>query len=97
MGDGIRTEIHVIDRDGDRAKALLAKSSPQLAERFDIRFYTADTETDSFPKVLSDISPDYIIVSLGEEKRNLPRRNEIFHKKIKICPIVTKMRLTNAK
>ena len=71
LGDGIRTEIYVIDRDGDRAKALLAKSSPQLAERFGIRFYTADTETDSFPKVLSDISPDYIIVSLGEEKRNI--------------------------
>lgn len=71
LGDGIETEINVIDRNAEQAKAILAKTSPGLAEKFGIRFYSANIETDSLPAVLSEIKPDYIVVSLGEEKRNV--------------------------
>ena len=71
LGENIDVRFHVLDRNAEYAAAKLEKQCSGLAERYHISFVTVDIETDSFPKALSAISPDYIVVSLGEEQRNL--------------------------
>ncbi len=71
FAEGIQTEIHVVDQNGEKARAILEKTSPALAERFSIHFHSADVKASSFKKVLSSLSPTYIIVALGNETLNM--------------------------
>ena len=71
LGDKVRVEINLIDLNGERARAVLEKTSPELAEKWNIRFHSADIKTASFASVLDGIRPTYIVVSLGSEALNM--------------------------
>lgn len=67
FGDDVKTEIHVVDIDGEKARAVFEKTSPRLAESWGIQFHTADVKTVSFTEVLKSIQPTYVAVALGNE------------------------------
>lgn len=71
LGGDAKPEINVIDLNGEKAGAVFEKTSPKLAERFGIRFHSADIKTAGFSGLLDSIAPTYIIVSLGSEALNL--------------------------
>ena len=71
FGADVKTEIHLVDIDGERAKSMLEKTSPHLAERWDIHFHTADVKTDAFTKLLRSVQPTYVVVTLGNENLNM--------------------------
>ena len=71
LGDNVQVDINVIDLNGQKAKASFEKTSPALAEKWNIKFYSADIKTAAFAEVLGSIKPTYIVVSLGSETLNM--------------------------
>ena len=71
MGDGVDTELNVIDIDGNKAQAIFDKTAPLLREKRNIKFHTADINTVEFTKLLSEIKTTYVVVSLGNANLNL--------------------------
>ena len=71
LGEDTLVSIDVIDLDGERAKSILNKTSPELAARFSIRFHSADIKTEAFSSLLDTLCPDYIVVALGSETLNM--------------------------
>ena len=71
LGDEVQVEIHVVDLDGERARKILEKTSPALAQRWNIGFHSADIKTSDFTRILDGIEPTYIVVSLGSEVLNM--------------------------
>ena len=71
LGDDVRVDINVIDLNGEKAKDIFEKTSPALAEKWNIKFHSADIKTSNFTEVLNGIEPTYIVVSLGSETLNM--------------------------
>ncbi|MBQ9750269.1 MAG: hypothetical protein IJV87_06800, partial [Clostridia bacterium] len=71
LGDDVRVDINVIDLNGEKAKDIFEKTSPALAEKWNIKFHSADIKTSNFTEVLKGIEPTYIVVSLGSETLNM--------------------------
>jgi len=71
LGEGVESRIHVVDLNGEKAAATFEKTSPGLAESFDIQFHSADIKTESFTRLLAGIQPTYIILALGNETLNM--------------------------
>jgi hypothetical protein len=77
LGDGVRAELAVIDLDAERTREVLEKTSPALAERFGIRFFSADVRCAAFYRALDAVRPTYVVISLGNETRNIETALEI--------------------
>ena len=71
LGEGMESQIHVVDLYGEKSRATFEKTSPGLAEHFNIQFHSADIKTDSFTQLLAGIQPTYIIFALGNENMNM--------------------------
>lgn len=71
LGVRVESQIHVVDLHGEKSRATFEKTSPGLAERFNIEFHSADIKTDSFTQLLAGIQPTYIIFALGNENMNM--------------------------
>lgn len=71
LDDSVHSEIHVADLNSEKSRAILEKTSPGLAEHFNIHFHSADINTESFTKLLAGIQPTYIILALGNETMNM--------------------------
>ena len=71
LGKNVKVRYHVLERNAKFAAEKLEKQCPGLAERYNISFESVDIETNSLTKALRGIQPDYIVVALGEEQRNL--------------------------
>lgn len=71
LGDEVQSEIHVTDLNSEKSRAIFEKTSPGLAEQFNIHFHSADINTESFTKLLAGIQPTYIILALGNETMNM--------------------------
>ena len=71
LGEGVESQIHVVDLNGEKAQSTFEKDSPGLAEYFGIRFHSADVKTEHFTKLLSNLQPTYIVVALGNETLNM--------------------------
>lgn len=71
LGDNIDVELNVIDISAEKAKAMFEKTSPSLAKRWKINFISADISTVNFTNKLLSIKPTYIVISLGNQNRNL--------------------------
>ena len=70
LGD-VKTEFTVIDLYADKAKATFEQTCPELAERWNIKFLTADITTVDFKNTLLQIRPTYVVVSLGDQNKNM--------------------------
>ena len=75
-GQETETVFRVLDRNADSARAKLEKQCPGLIAKYHIIFRNADVETDSFAQALAEATPDYIVVALGSEQRNI--RTELY-------------------
>ena len=71
LGENISLDINVIDLNGEKAKGVFEKTSPGLAEVWNIKFHSADIKTAAFTHILRSISPTYVIISLGNEGLNM--------------------------
>lgn len=71
LGTDVQVDINVIDLNGEKAKTIFEKASPALAEKWNIKFHSADIKTSAFTEVLNGIEPTYIVVSLGSETLNM--------------------------
>ena len=71
FGDGVESQIDVVDLDAEKARSTFEKDSPGLAENFGIRFHSADVKSEHFTKLLSNIQPTYIVLALGNETLNM--------------------------
>ena len=71
LGDDVKVEINVIDLNGDKSKNIFEKASPDLAEKWSIKFHSADVKSVAISKVLESIDPTYIVICLGNETLNL--------------------------
>lgn len=73
LGDGVQTQIHVIDVNATKTESKLKKECPSLYSecKIDLKFHDANINDDSFAKELDAIgTPTYIVVALGNEKVN---------------------------
>ncbi len=77
LGDGVEVSFHVLDLAAARAAEKLERDCPGLAESCHVTFHTVDIETDSFHRALAQAKPDYIVLALGEEQRNLRAGTQI--------------------
>ncbi len=77
LGKNVKVRFYVLDRNAEFASEKLEKQCPGLAEQYHVLFETVDIETDSLRKALGNVRPDYIVVALGEEQRNLRVGTEI--------------------
>lgn len=64
-------EFHVIDKYANRVKSKIEKNSPQLIDRFNIKFYECDVKTNEFKNCIQNINPTYVVVTLGSETLNI--------------------------
>ena len=71
LGDNVAVELNVIDLHADKARAMFEKACPGLCDKWDIKFHNADINTSEFTKILGTLKPTYIVISLGNENRNL--------------------------
>ena len=71
LGDDVKVDINVIDLNGEKSRAVFEKASPGLAEKWDIKFHSADVKSVAISGVLDSIDPTYIVVCLGNETLNL--------------------------
>ena len=71
LGEGVESQIYVIDRDGEKSHSTFEKVSPGLVENFGIQFYSADIKTEHFTQLLAGIQPTYIVLALGNETLNM--------------------------
>ena len=71
LGDEVKADINVIDLNGEKSRAIFEKASPGLAEKWDIKFHSADVKSVAISNVLDGIDPTYIVVCLGNETLNL--------------------------
>ena len=71
LGDDVKVDINVIDLNGEKSRAVFEKASPGLAEKWDIKFHSADVKSVAISNVLDSIDPTYIVVCLGNETLNL--------------------------
>ena len=71
LGEGVESQIYVIDRDGEKSRSTFEKVSPGLVENFGIQFYSADIKTEHFTQLLAGIQPTYIVLALGNETLNM--------------------------
>ena len=71
LGDDVKVDINVIDLNGEKSRAIFEKASPGLAEKWDIKFHSADVKSVAISNVLDGIDPTYIVVCLGNETLNL--------------------------
>ena len=71
LGDEVKVDINVIDLNGEKSRAIFEKASPGLAEKWDIKFHSADVKSVAISNVLDGIDPTYIVVCLGNETLNL--------------------------
>jgi len=71
LGDDVKVDINVIDLNGEKAKDTFEKTSPALAEKWNIKFHSADIKTSNFTEAMNGIEPTYIVVSLGSETLNM--------------------------
>ena len=71
LGDEVKVEINVIDLNGERSRDLFEKASPALAERWNIKFHSADVKSVAISNVLDSIDPTYVVICLGNETLNI--------------------------
>ena len=71
LGEKITVDINVIDLNGEKARDIFEKASPDLAKKWNINFHSADVKSVSISKVLDGIEPTYIIICLGNETLNM--------------------------
>ena len=65
--EDVKLEINVVDADGEQSRKTFEKTSPLLAERWGVRFHTANVKQSSFTELLKTIDPTYIVVALGDQ------------------------------
>ena len=80
LGEDIKVDINVIDLNGEKSKDIFEKASPCLAEKWNIKFHSADVKSVSISKVLDGIDPTYIVICLGNETLNMETALYIRHK-----------------
>ena len=71
LGEEIKVDINVIDLNGDKSRDIFEKSSPSLAEKWNVKFHSADVKSASLSKALDGIDPTYIVICLGNETLNM--------------------------
>ena len=71
LGEDIKVDINVIDLNGEKSKDIFEKASPCLAEKWNIKFHSADVKSVSISNVLNGIDPTYIVICLGNETLNM--------------------------
>ena len=71
LGEDIKVDINVIDLNGEKSKDIFEKASPCLAEKWNIKFHSADVKSVSIANVLNGIDPTYIVICLGNETLNM--------------------------
>ena len=71
LGEDIKVDINVIDLNGEKARDIFEKASPDLAKKWNIKFHSADVKSVSISKVLDGIDPTYIVICLGNETLNM--------------------------
>ena len=71
LGEEITVDINVIDLNGDKSRDIFEKSSPSLAEKWNVKFHSADVKSASLSKALDGIDPTYIVICLGNETLNM--------------------------
>ncbi|MCH5351337.1 MAG: hypothetical protein J1F39_05175 [Clostridiales bacterium] len=71
LGEGVESELNVVDLYGEKAQSAFDKMAPGLREKMNITFHTADINTSAFTEILNKIKPTYIVVALGNLNRNL--------------------------
>ena len=71
LGDNVDVEINVIDLNAVNTEAIFNKTSPNLAQKWNIKFHFADVKTVQFTALLNQINPTYIVIALGNENLNL--------------------------
>ena len=71
LGEEITVDINVIDLNGDKSRDIFEKSSPSLAEKWNVKFHSADVKSASLSKALDSVDPTYIVICLGNETLNM--------------------------
>ena len=71
LGEEITVDINVIDLNGEKARDIFEKASPDLAKKWNINFHSADVKSASLSKALNGIDPTYIVICLGNETLNM--------------------------
>ncbi len=71
LGENVETEFHVLDIDAEKTARRFEKLCPGMAEKYSVKFYSADVETSEFGDVLGKVEPTYIVATLGDEGRNI--------------------------
>ena len=71
LGEEITVDINVIDLNGEKARDIFEKSSPSLAEKWNVKFHSADVKSASLSKALDSVDPTYIVICLGNETLNM--------------------------
>ena len=71
LGEDIHVEINVVDLNGEKVRTIFEKASPGLAEKWNIRFHSADIRSSDFTEILKGIRPTYVVISLGKETVNM--------------------------
>ena len=71
LGEEITVDINVIDLNGDKSRDIFEKSSPSLAEKWNVKFHSADVKSASLSKALDSVAPTYIVICLGNETLNM--------------------------
>ncbi|MBQ9750192.1 MAG: hypothetical protein IJV87_06390, partial [Clostridia bacterium] len=57
LGDEVKADINVIDLNGEKSRAIFEKASPGLAEKWDIKFHSADVKSMAISNVLDGMDP----------------------------------------
>lgn len=71
LGEEITVDINVIDLNGEKARDIFEKASPDLAKKWNINFHSADVKSASLSKALDSVDPTYIVICLGNETLNM--------------------------
>ena len=71
LGEDIKVDINVIDLNGEKSKDIFEKDSPCLAEKWNIKFHSADVKSVAISNVLDGIDPTYVVICLGNETLNM--------------------------
>lgn len=71
LGDKVKTEINVIDREGEKSKARFEMTAPGLIEKRNVKFHNGDVTSSAFSAILDTIHPTYIVLCLGNETLNM--------------------------
>ena len=71
LGSDVNVDINVIDLNGEKSRDIFKKDSPGLADKWKVKFHSADVKSAALTKVLEGLDPTYIVICLGNETLNM--------------------------